>query len=39
MFVCIEGIDGVWKSTQAVLLTKYLGAKFFKFPNKGITNW
>lgn len=34
MIVCIEGIDGCGKSTQAALLTKYLGAKFFKFPNK-----
>lgn len=34
MFVCIEGIDGCGKSTQAALLTKYLGARFFKFPNK-----
>lgn len=34
MFVCIEGIDGCGKSTQAALLTKYLSAKFFKFPNK-----
>lgn len=34
MIVCLEGIDGCGKSTQADLLTKYLGAKFYKFPNK-----
>jgi len=34
MMVCIEGVDGCGKSTQASLLTKYLNARFFKFPNK-----
>lgn len=34
MIVCIEGIDGCGKSTQAALLVERLKAKFFKFPNK-----
>lgn len=34
MIVCVEGLDGVGKSTQAALLVERLKAKFFKFPSK-----
>lgn len=37
MIVCVEGIDGCGKSTQAALLVERLKAKFFKFPNKDST--
>ena len=34
MIVCIEGIDGCGKGEQAARLTKRLGAKLFKFPDR-----
>jgi dTMP kinase len=34
MIVCVEGVDGCGKSTQAALLVERLKAKFFKFPNR-----
>lgn len=34
MIVCVEGVDGCGKSTQAALLIERLKAKFFKFPNR-----
>lgn len=34
MIVCIEGLDGLGKSTQCALLAARLKAKLWKFPNK-----